>query len=152
VIFSGSVAKPCFAFVPTGSCYGRWLAPNHRCSMLHIYLSWVYLVTCWEISELFYYIQDEVHERDKLSDFLLTVLKFVLAEFPGLKVILMSASLNKEKFLKYFDNATIVEGWIFGLNYNDWLNFVKPWWFFSSRQNVPRDRVLPRRYSAIVST
>nr|XP_014276577.1 ATP-dependent RNA helicase DHX36-like isoform X2 [Halyomorpha halys] len=53
-------------------------------------------------------ILDEVHERDTLSDFVITLLRDILPVRPDLKVILMSATLNAEKFSKYFDNCPTV--------------------------------------------
>ncbi|XP_054613381.1 3'-5' RNA helicase YTHDC2 [Dunckerocampus dactyliophorus] len=47
-------------------------------------------------------IVDEVHERDGLTDFLLTKMLDVLQEIPTLKLILSSASLDVDLFLKYF--------------------------------------------------
>nr|XP_057913244.1 3'-5' RNA helicase YTHDC2 isoform X2 [Doryrhamphus excisus] len=47
-------------------------------------------------------IVDEVHERDGLTDFLLTKMLDVLQEIPTLKLILSSASLDVDLFIKYF--------------------------------------------------
>ncbi|XP_077479047.1 3'-5' RNA helicase YTHDC2 [Stigmatopora argus] len=47
-------------------------------------------------------IVDEVHERDGLTDFLLTKMLDVLDKQPSLKLILSSASLDSDLFLKYF--------------------------------------------------
>ena len=54
--------------------------------------------------------QDEIHERDKLCDFLLIVLKQALTTYRNLKVVLMSATLNTELFLKYFNHCPIIQG------------------------------------------
>ena len=54
--------------------------------------------------------QDEIHERDKLCDFLLIVLKQALTSYRNLKVVLMSATLNTELFLKYFNHCPIIQG------------------------------------------
>ena len=54
--------------------------------------------------------QDEIHERDKLCDFLLIVLKQALTTYKNLKVVLMSATLNTELFLKYFNHCPIIQG------------------------------------------
>ncbi|XP_065571271.1 ATP-dependent RNA helicase DHX30-like isoform X2 [Artemia franciscana] len=48
-------------------------------------------------------IIDEVHERDITSDFLLILLKDVLKRNSNLRVILMSASADIQKLMKYFD-------------------------------------------------
>ena len=51
-------------------------------------------------------VLDEIHERDIQSDFLITLLKHrVLPERPDLKVVLMSATLNAEKFSRYFNGC-----------------------------------------------
>lgn len=49
-------------------------------------------------------ILDEIHERDILCDFLLTLLKTLITKRPDLKLILMSATFNSDAFAKYFDN------------------------------------------------
>ena len=47
-------------------------------------------------------IVDEVHERDVLTDFLLVMVRDILAVRRNLKVILMSATLSATKFAQYF--------------------------------------------------
>ncbi|XP_050044993.2 3'-5' RNA helicase YTHDC2-like [Dermacentor andersoni] len=54
-------------------------------------------------------IVDEVHERDRFTDFLLTVLRDLLPKFRNLKVILMSATMDVELFVKYFGGCPVVE-------------------------------------------
>ncbi|XP_067934635.1 3'-5' RNA helicase YTHDC2-like isoform X1 [Watersipora subatra] len=54
-------------------------------------------------------VVDELHERDKLCDFLLIVLRQAVAQFKNLKVVLMSATLNTELFLQYFNNSPILQ-------------------------------------------
>ena len=44
-------------------------------------------------------IIDEIHERDRFSDFLLTVIRDALNKFRGLKLILMSATVDVALFL-----------------------------------------------------
>ena len=51
---------------------------------------------------------DEVHERDLNTDFLLIVLKDLLARRKSLKVVLMSATLNATAFSDYFGGCPIV--------------------------------------------
>ncbi len=51
---------------------------------------------------------DEVHERDKLSDFLLILLKRLLPLRPDLKVVLMSATVNPTLFSSYFENCPVL--------------------------------------------
>ena len=50
----------------------------------------------------------QIHERDILSDFLITLLKDVLTKRPGLKVILMSATLNAEQFSRYYGGCPMI--------------------------------------------
>ncbi|TPX60790.1 hypothetical protein PhCBS80983_g01504 [Powellomyces hirtus] len=54
------------------------------------------------IDDLTHIIVDEVHERSVDSDFLLMVLRDLLATNPTLKLILMSATLNAGLFQDYF--------------------------------------------------
>lgn len=54
-------------------------------------------------------IVDEVHERDRFTDFLLTVLRDLLPKFRNLKLILMSATMDIELFVKYFGGCPVVE-------------------------------------------
>ncbi|BFY97660.1 hypothetical protein BsWGS_00700 [Bradybaena similaris] len=53
-------------------------------------------------------IVDEVHERDRFTDFLLLCLKEALPHHQNLRVILMSATLNTELFSEYFNYCPIV--------------------------------------------
>ncbi|OSX67177.1 hypothetical protein POSPLADRAFT_1128023 [Postia placenta MAD-698-R-SB12] len=53
-------------------------------------------------------IVDEVHERSVDGDFLLLELKELLRTHPKLKVVLMSATINHEVFVKYFDSAPLL--------------------------------------------
>ncbi|XP_054714089.1 3'-5' RNA helicase YTHDC2-like [Uloborus diversus] len=52
---------------------------------------------------------DELHERDRYSDFLLVVLRDLLLKFRNLKLVLMSASLDTQLFCKYFSNCPLIE-------------------------------------------
>jgi ATP-dependent RNA helicase DHX36 len=49
---------------------------------------------------------DEVHERDINTDFLLVLLRDLVAERPDLRVVLMSATLDADSFSKYFTRGT----------------------------------------------
>ncbi|KAG7397023.1 ATPdependent RNA helicase [Phytophthora boehmeriae] len=51
-------------------------------------------------------IVDEVHERNVDTDFLLSILRDLLPQRPDLRVILMSATMNSELFVKYFSSIT----------------------------------------------
>ncbi|ODM87450.1 ATP-dependent RNA helicase DHX36, partial [Orchesella cincta] len=46
-------------------------------------------------------VVDEIHERDVLSDFLMTILKDLINIRPDLKVILMSATINADQFSRH---------------------------------------------------
>ncbi|KAG5133587.1 hypothetical protein JHK82_024775 [Glycine max] len=54
-------------------------------------------------------IVDEIHERGMNEDFLLIVLKDLLARRPELKLILMSATLDAELFSSYFNGAATMK-------------------------------------------
>jgi ATP-dependent RNA helicase DHX57 len=51
-------------------------------------------------------IVDEVRERSCETDFMLTFLRQVIEQRPKLRVVLMSATMDAECFLKYFSIAT----------------------------------------------
>uniref|UniRef100_A0AAQ4QP43 RNA helicase n=1 Tax=Gasterosteus aculeatus aculeatus TaxID=481459 RepID=A0AAQ4QP43_GASAC len=53
-------------------------------------------------------IVDEVHERDGLTDFLLTKIRDVLQKIPSLKLILSSAALDTDLFLQYFGSCPVI--------------------------------------------
>ncbi|RDX90519.1 DExH-box ATP-dependent RNA helicase DExH3, partial [Mucuna pruriens] len=66
-------------------------------------------------------IVDEIHERGINEDFLLVVLKDLLAHRPDLKLILMSATLDAKLFSSYFNGAAnmkipVVTLWLNPLN------------------------------------
>jgi ATP-dependent RNA helicase DHX57 len=50
----------------------------------------------------------QVHERSVNGDFLLLELKELLTRNPTLKVVLMSATINHEAFVRYFSNAPLL--------------------------------------------
>jgi hypothetical protein len=54
-------------------------------------------------------IIDEVHERDISTDFLLVLMKDLLRLRPGLRLILMSATLDARSISEYFGGAPLVE-------------------------------------------
>ncbi|XP_066565587.1 ATP-dependent DNA/RNA helicase DHX36 [Amia ocellicauda] len=60
------------------------------------------------LSNISHIVLDEIHERNLQSDVLLTIVKDLLTFRDDLKVILMSATLNAEKFSKYFDKAPMI--------------------------------------------
>lgn len=51
---------------------------------------------------------DEVHERDLLTDFILTVVRDLLPKRPKLRVILMSATINSNLLSEYFNNCPVL--------------------------------------------
>uniref|UniRef100_H2YB32 RNA helicase n=1 Tax=Ciona savignyi TaxID=51511 RepID=H2YB32_CIOSA len=54
-------------------------------------------------------IVDEIHERDINTDFLLVVLRDIVVTFPGIRVILMSATVETSMFTEYFNNCPVLE-------------------------------------------
>jgi ATP-dependent RNA helicase DHX57 len=54
------------------------------------------------------HVVSQVHERSVDGDFLLLELKELLHKHPTLKVILMSATINHETFIRYFNNAPLL--------------------------------------------
>lgn len=55
-----------------------------------------------------YVILDEVHERSVNLDLLFVKLKQLLGKYSGLKVIIMSATLDPDKFKEYFGKGTSI--------------------------------------------
>ncbi|XP_061379470.1 3'-5' RNA helicase YTHDC2-like [Danaus plexippus] len=51
---------------------------------------------------------DEVHERDKFSDFLLIALKDSLTRMKDLKLLLMSATMDTQIFSRYFNGCPVI--------------------------------------------
>ncbi|GAA6095870.1 3'-5' RNA helicase YTHDC2 isoform X1 [Tachysurus ichikawai] len=60
------------------------------------------------LSPVTHVIVDEVHERDGLTDFLLTKMRDVLQKMPSLKLILSSAALDVDLFIRYFGLCPII--------------------------------------------
>uniref|UniRef100_A0AAY5KMB6 RNA helicase n=1 Tax=Esox lucius TaxID=8010 RepID=A0AAY5KMB6_ESOLU len=60
------------------------------------------------LSTVTHVIVDEVHERDGLSDFLLTKMRDMLQTMPNLKLILSSAALDVDLFLRYFGSCPVI--------------------------------------------
>lgn len=52
-------------------------------------------------------VLDEVHERDLDMDFILILLRCLAPEFPKLKIILMSATLNSSSLAEYYSPARL---------------------------------------------
>ncbi|XP_030598748.1 ATP-dependent RNA helicase DHX29 [Archocentrus centrarchus] len=60
------------------------------------------------LSSLTHIIVDEVHERSVQSDFLLTILKDVVMKRSDLQLILMSATVDCDKFSNYFNRCPVI--------------------------------------------
>jgi pre-mRNA-splicing factor ATP-dependent RNA helicase DHX15/PRP43 len=54
-------------------------------------------------------ILDEAHERTLDTDILLGLLKEILPQRPDLKVLIMSATLNAERFQEYFEGSPLID-------------------------------------------
>jgi ATP-dependent RNA helicase DHX36 len=57
-----------------------------------------------QLTEYTHIIVDEIHERDKYQEFLMIVLRDVLPLRPDLRVILMSATLQTDSLVEYFES------------------------------------------------
>ncbi|KAI9178233.1 hypothetical protein LWI28_024187 [Acer negundo] len=60
------------------------------------------------VSALTHIIVDEIHERDRYSDFMLAILRDMLPTYPHLRLILMSATLDADRFSQYFGGCPII--------------------------------------------
>ncbi|KAG1687695.1 ATP-dependent RNA helicase DHX36 [Nymphon striatum] len=60
------------------------------------------------LSKYSHIILDEVHERDINTDFLIIILRDLLEKRPDLHLVLMSATLNAERFSNYFWNCSMI--------------------------------------------
>lgn len=62
-----------------------------------------------DLSEITHLVLDEVHERTIDSDFLLIVLKKLMERRPDLKVVLMSATVDSDRFSNYLGGAPVLQ-------------------------------------------
>ncbi|KAL1596221.1 hypothetical protein SLS59_007920 [Nothophoma quercina] len=60
------------------------------------------------LGEVTHLVIDEVHERSIDTDFLLIILRTLMDRRPGLKVILMSATVDAARFSRYLNDAPIL--------------------------------------------
>ncbi|XP_036385727.1 ATP-dependent RNA helicase DHX29 [Megalops cyprinoides] len=60
------------------------------------------------LSSLTHIIVDEVHERSVQSDFLLTILRDIVQKRSDLHLVLMSATVDCDKFASYFNRCPVV--------------------------------------------
>ena len=61
-----------------------------------------------DLRDITHIVLDEVHERTIDGDFLLIVLRKLMVKRPDLKVVLMSATVDAERFSKYLDGAPVL--------------------------------------------
>ncbi|NXR55108.1 DHX36 helicase, partial [Hippolais icterina] len=84
--------------------------PRKQGSILYcttgIVLQW--LQSDKHLSSISHVVLDEIHERNLQSDVLMSIIKDLLNIRLDLKVILMSATLNAEKFSEYFDHCPMI--------------------------------------------
>ncbi|KAM9481624.1 ATP-dependent DNA/RNA helicase DHX36 [Clarias gariepinus] len=84
--------------------------PRKQGSVLYcttgIILQWLRSDPC--LSSISHLVLDEIHERSLHSDVLLNIVKDLLTHRDDLKIVLMSATMNADKFSKYFDNCPMI--------------------------------------------
>nr|XP_009399067.1 PREDICTED: DExH-box ATP-dependent RNA helicase DExH6 [Musa acuminata subsp. malaccensis]XP_009399068.1 PREDICTED: DExH-box ATP-dependent RNA helicase DExH6 [Musa acuminata subsp. malaccensis] len=54
-------------------------------------------------------IVDEIHERDRFSDFMLAIIRDLLPSYPHMRLVLMSATIDAERFSNYFNGCPIIQ-------------------------------------------
>jgi ATP-dependent RNA helicase YTHDC2 len=60
-------------------------------------------------SSITHLVIDEVHERDKFTDFLLLCVREFLDQLPNVRVIIMSATVDSSLFAKYFGGCPVLK-------------------------------------------
>ncbi|WCJ25069.1 DExH-box ATP-dependent RNA helicase DExH6 [Euphorbia peplus] len=61
-----------------------------------------------DLSSITHIIVDEIHERDRYSDFMLAIIRDMLPSNPHLRLVLMSATLDAERFSQYFGGCPVI--------------------------------------------
>lgn len=61
-----------------------------------------------EASDITHIIVDEIHERDRYADFMLAILRDTLPLYPHLRLVLMSATIDADRFSTYFGGCPII--------------------------------------------
>ncbi|CAI6335306.1 unnamed protein product [Periconia digitata] len=61
-----------------------------------------------DLNEVTHLVIDEVHERSIDTDFLLIILRSLMLKRPELKVVLMSATVDAQRFSRYLNDAPIL--------------------------------------------
>lgn len=62
-----------------------------------------------EISDITHIIMDEIHERDRYSDFMLAIMRDMLPLYPHLRLVLMSATIDTARFSQYFEGCPVIQ-------------------------------------------
>jgi len=62
-----------------------------------------------DLRDITHIVLDEVHERTIDSDFLLIILRKLMIRRPDLKIVLMSATVDADRFSKYLDGAPVLQ-------------------------------------------
>ncbi|KAK4437453.1 DExH-box ATP-dependent RNA helicase DExH6 [Sesamum alatum] len=60
-------------------------------------------------SDITHIIVDEIHERDRFSDFMLAIIRDMLPSYPHLRLVLMSATIDTERFSQYFGGCPVIQ-------------------------------------------
>ncbi|XVF16782.1 hypothetical protein REPUB_Repub10bG0061900 [Reevesia pubescens] len=61
-----------------------------------------------DISDMTHIIMDEIHERDCFCDFMLAIIRDILPSYRHLRLVLMSATLDAERFSQYFGGCPVI--------------------------------------------
>ncbi|ELQ39414.1 pre-mRNA-splicing factor ATP-dependent RNA helicase PRP43 [Pyricularia oryzae] len=96
-----------------------------------------------DLRDITHLVLDEVHERSIDSDFLLIVLKKLMTRRKDLKVVLMSATVDADRFSNYLDGAPVlnVPGRTFPVQVN-FLEDAVELTGYTIDQKVPQERLV----------